>query len=377
MIKVLHVIDRLPPDGAERLLLEIMCNRSTNFQFDVLCLVEGGELQPAFEAIGVKVHVLQKRRAVDIPFMMSLLRFLRQHRPDVVHTHLFTADLWARCAAWLVGIPAIFSTVHSTNAWKSKLHWWLDRLLASPSQKVIGCAENVSEMLIEQGIPASKVVCIPNGVDLKRMSEAPSLSLQDTFSIQENVPLICLVGRYHAAKGHLALLPVLSTLASRHRFHCLFIGEGELREDIEQAVEQLALSEFVTLTGYREDVPSIMKACDIMVMPSVWEGLPMALLEGMACELAVVASRVGGIPDVVSDAEDGLLYDQGDASALEAALERLLSDQTFRTQLGDAAANKVRNHYSAAVVQQQYEALYCDALQRAPVSANASAGSQS
>ncbi|MCB1754544.1 MAG: glycosyltransferase [Gammaproteobacteria bacterium] len=355
----MHMIDRLPPDGAERLIAEVLKNRSARYDFQVLCLVEGGLLVDEIEKSGVPVTVLGRRNGHDLQHARRLYHWLRENKPKVVHTHLFTADAWGRTFAWLARVPGIFSTVHSTNAWKSGLHVTVDRLLAYFSDAVIACTEEVKTTIARQGIPEKKLVTIFNGVDLQRIESASVVDVRSEFSLAGDMPVFALVGRLHEAKGHMDLIPELQTLAEQgYRFACLFVGEGELETSLKQEVQARGLEEYVVFTGFRQDVIGILKAVDFLVMPSRWEGLPISLLESMACGTPVIASRVGGIPDVIQHGEDGFLVGQGDGEALREAIVTLLEDKPLRDSLGAAGKRKISEHYSAASVAQAYEALY-------------------
>ena len=356
---VVHIIDRLPPDGAERLIAEVLCNRGDTYDYQVLCLVEGGLLVKEIEDSGVPVTVLGRRNGHDWRHGLALYRWLRSHSPQVVHTHLFTADAWGRTFAWLARVPGIFSTVHSTNAWKSSLHLQVDRILSRLSDAVIACTAEVQNTIVSQGIPKDKVVSVPNGVDLKRMKGFAAVNLQDEFGVPDGVPTFALVGRLHEAKGHTDLLPILQSIAEAgEEFACVFVGEGELEVDLRRAVAEMNLQNHVFFAGFRSDVPGILKALDFLVMPSRWEGLPISLLESMACETPVVASTVGGIPDVIDSDVDGLLYPQGDADALRSALTQMLRDPVGREGMASKGRVKIEAQYSAAAVARAYESLY-------------------
>lgn len=356
---IVHVIDRLPPDGAERLIAEVLKNRSNRYDYHVLCLVEGGLLQEEIEAGGVPVTILGRRNSHDLHHAVALYMWFRQYKPKVVHTHLFTADAWGRTFAWLARVPGIFSTVHSTNAWKSKVHLSVDRFLSKFSNAVIACTDEVKTTIELQGISGAKVISIANGVDLQRIDDAPLVDVRTDYAIPDDTVVFALVGRLHQAKGHSDLLPVLQQLHQQDKkFVCLFVGEGELEETLKQDVQRLGLSDHVVFTGFRKDVIGILKALDFLVMPSRWEGLPISLLESMACQSPVLASRVGGIPDVIEHGVDGMLFNQGSAKELESALNLLIDDSDLRLRLATAGLQKILNKYSAASVAQAYEALY-------------------
>lgn len=365
---VVHIIDRLPPDGAERLLTDVLKNRSNNYEFIVLCLIEGGLLVNEIRKMGVPIVVLGRSGRYDISLLIRLVSWLRKHRPLVVHTHLFTADSWGRLAAFIARVPGIFSTVHSVNSWKSTLHKFVDRLFSLFTTQVIACSEEVAKVLINtDGIPVSRVVSIANGVSLERITSIQATDLQHEFGIEHNTTTLIIVGRLHEAKGHMDLIPVFKRLVQHnHKLHLLIVGDGELESQIISQISKLGIEKHITLTGFRSDVLSIIAACDVVVMPSRWEGLPMALLEAMALEKPVVATNVGGIPNVIHDSENGLLVEAGNMAALEQKLNLILESKELRDRLAEQAKTTVLNHYSAKTVSIRYEELYDEVRKEIP-----------
>jgi glycosyltransferase involved in cell wall biosynthesis len=361
---VAHIIDELPAHGAERLLADLLRHRSEAFRYHVVCLVRGGELEDEIRQLGVPVTVLGYRGRWDLSLAWRLARWLRANRIAVVHTHLFTADTWGRLAAWLGGVRAMFTTVHSTNEWKSPLYRAVDRLLAGRSTRVIACSDEVGEILVHRDrLPAARVQVIPNGVALDRFAAVAADGVRAEWGVPPSRVLLTMVGRFHPAKGHARLVGALARLRARGvACHCLFVGDGDLRPELEREVEGAGLAGMVTFTGQRSDIPRILAATDVLVVPSRWEGLPIILLEGMAMGRAVVASAVGGIPGVIAHGRNGLLVNPGDEAELATTLERVATDGTLRARLGQAAHETVRSRYSVERTATAYEALYHDAL---------------
>jgi glycosyltransferase involved in cell wall biosynthesis len=361
---VVHVIDELPPDGAERLLVDVLRHRSAAYRFSVVCLDRGGELQREIEAMGISVTVLGRRSTYSPALLWRLVCWLRRERADVVHTHLFTADAYGRVAARLAGVRGVYSTVHSTNIWKGAIHRRIDWLLAWLSTKVIAVSAEVAQVLAERdGIPRSRITVVENGIDLQRLAGATGDGVHAEFGIPERVPLIGLVGRLHPAKGHADLIAALAQLAAQGiGAHCLLIGSGELRDEIAADVERRGLRDRVTFTGQRSDIPRLLAALDLLAMPSRWEGLPMTLLEAMAMGKAIVATRVGGIPDVIMDGREGLLVPPGDVAALASALRRVITDAPLRRGLGDRARETLLARYDVGRTARAYESLYAARL---------------
>ena len=360
---IVHIIDRMPPDGAERLLVEVLHHRDSTLDYHLLCLVEGGSLIAEVEALGIPCTILCKKPGFDLLHAWELYRWLQRKQPGIVHTHLFTADTWGRLCAWLAGVPGIFATVHSANTWKTRVHLTIDRLLARVSTRVIACSDTVETTLLQQRLPRSTVVSIPNGVDLQRISTARPVDLQRAFSLPPGQPVFALVGRLHPAKGHADLLPALHELwQAGHRFSVLFVGEGELDSELKASVAALGLSDCVHFTGFRDDVIGILKSIDFLLMPSRWEGLPLTLLESMACGTPALASRVGGIPDVIDNGCNGMLFDSGDTATLVQCLLQILQGWPADSDMPSAARRTVEQRFSAALVAAAYEALYAEVL---------------
>lgn len=362
--RIVHIIDRLPPDGAERLLCEILRYRSDAFDYQVLCLVEGGVFEPVIRAMGVPVTILGKRPGVDLRMAWRLWRWLRQQRPTVVHTHLFTADTWGRLAARLAGVPLVFSTVHSVNSWQGNVHRLVDRTLARFSTRLIACTALVANKLArEDGIAAARIVTLANGVDLARFVDVTAVDLEEALAAPGTSPWLAVLGRLEPVKGQSYLLECLALLRERQiDFRCVLIGEGPDRNTLARRIVELGLQDRVFLAGFQAQVPEWLAAVDVLVIPSRWEGLPMALLEAMALAKPVVAHAVGGIPDVVRDGEEGLLVPPNHPRAMVDALQRMLVDADFRRAAGARALERVTAHYSAQSLAQDYEALYRDAM---------------
>lgn len=362
--RVVHIIDRLPPDGAERLLCEVLRYRSDDLDYQVVCLAEGGVFEPVIRAMGVPVTILGKRRGIDLRLVWRLWRWLRNSKPQIVHTHLFTADTWGRLVARLAGVPLVFSTVHSVNSWQGRVHRLVDRTLALFTTRLIACTAQVAEKLHNQdGIDAGRIVTLANGVDLQRFADVTPVDIERELGASGGGPWLAVLGRLEPVKGQAYLLECLALLRDQGiEFRCVLIGDGPERESLVEKVTRLQLADRVYLAGFRDEVPAWLAAIDVLVMPSRWEGLPMALLEAMALGKPVVAHAVGGIPDVVRDGQEGLLVPPHHPQQMMQALARLLGDAALRAQMGANALSRVRSHYSAEALARAYEKLYRDAM---------------
>lgn len=363
---VVHVIDELPPDGAERLIVDVLQNRSDRFRYSVVCIVAGGQMVEELRAIGVPVTVMNRKRGLDFGTLPALMRWYKKERVDVVHTHLYAADSYGRAAAWLAGVPGLFSTRHNTNAWGSRGRRWLAWLLGRASHKVIGCGEAVGTFLVDvERLPPERVTVIANGINLRRFDAVDRGALRRELGVPESTVLMGVVGRLHEQKGHADLMIALEALNKTHPdFVCVLAGSGELKERIEADAQARGLASKVRLIGQRKDIPNVLAGLDLFVMPSLWEGLPMAMLEAMALATPVLSTNVGSIPSVIDDGVDGLLVPPAQPAALTAALQRMMADPGWRRQLGQAGKATVVAHFNAAHTAAAYERLYLEALGR-------------
>lgn len=363
---IVHMIDELPRDGAEMLLVDLMRLRMPGCRYQIVCLIRGGPLEQEFQRLGIAVKIFGRRHKFDIGLVFRVAAWLRKEKVDVVHTHLFTADTYGRLAARIAGVPAVFSTVHNiVNPWKGSGRKAIDRLFARLSTAVVGCSEEVTQTLASRDkIPVAKLVSIPNGIDLQKFSSFSGAGVREEFGLPVERQLIGVVGRLHEQKAHddlfraLALLPQVRA----RQLTCLVIGTGDLLAPLTQLVKELGLEDCVIFTGMRTDVPRLVAALDVFVMSSRWEGLPIALLEAMASAKAVLCTRVGGIPDVVIDGDNGVLVNAGDVAHFAQRLDALLQDADLRQRLGHRARETVIARFDVSRTATAYNRLHRQAL---------------
>ena len=363
---IVHMIDELPRDGAEMLLVDLMRLRMPGYRYKIACLIRGGPLEQEFEQLGIPVKIFGRRNKFDLGLVLRVAAWLRAEKADVVHTHLFTADTYGRLAARIAGVPAVFSTVHNiVNPWKGAGRKAIDRLFAKLSTAVVGCSEEVTQTLASRDkIPARKLVSIPNGIDLQKFSSFSGAGVREEFGLPADRQLIGVVGRLHEQKAHGDLFRALALLPQVRagELTCLVVGTGDLLDSLKQQVKELGLETTVLFTGMRKDVPRLVASLDAFVMSSHWEGLPIALLEAMASSKAVLCTRVGGIPDVVTDGDNGLLVDAGDVAGFAQQLGRLLQDADLRLRLGRRARETVIARFDVSRTAAAYNQLHSQAL---------------
>jgi glycosyltransferase involved in cell wall biosynthesis len=282
---------------------------------------------------------------------MRTLRFFLRERPNIVHAHNSTSLHYAAIGKVVSRAPLVV-TIHGETHWRlgSALEWWL----ATSVIAVSGAAMRTFRF----PCAADKFTVIHNGIapvaeGTNRERSRSSLDVGDMF-------VGAMVARIDGRKGHATLLKSLRILRDENvRLLLLVVGDGSLRSELERQAKELSLdSDSVRFLGSRSDVNVILSAADFFVLPSDTEGLPLSVLEAMAHGLPVVASRVGGIPELISDEDQGLLVPPQDPLALAAAIRRLAGDRGLRQKLGTAGRARATNEFSLSTTVRNYEQLY-------------------
>ena len=358
MIRVLYLITDLDVGGAERVLLETVRRLDRRrFRPVVSSLAPPGPMAREFDRLGVPVRGLAMRGLGDLARAAGLLRLLRRERPDVLHTHLFHANVLGRLAARVSGVPVVVSTVHVAEP--RRWHLLLEGLTSGLVDEFVTVSEAVRRYMVQRAhLPTERVLVIRNGVDPSRFRR-PRGRFRRAQGIGPQEFLITTVGRLEAQKGLTHLLRAARTLAARRpEVRFLVVGEGPQRDRLGRLARQLGLGEGVRFLGFRPDVPQILVDSDLFVLASLWEGLPIALLEAMAAGLAVVATDVEGVREAVTDGREGLVVPPGDPEALAAALERVVGDAGLRRRLAAAARRRALGEFGWDKVVADTMALY-------------------
>lgn len=309
---------------------------------------------------GVHTLPLPMRGAGSVMTLLHLVRVVREQRIDIIHTHLTRATYYGLLLGLLTRKPVV-STVHVFTS--DPAYRWLSRL----GNPLIAVSEAVRRWLIEHGVPASEVQTIYNATDFVSLNGAHANAPQEVrkeFGLPESSKLIGLFAKVTPIKGQDLLLEALPQVLHSHPdTHVLFVGStnGEFARRIQQRAKELSVSRHVVFTGLRADVARLMQAVDVVTLPSRTETFGLAVLEAMALGKPVVATRVGGLPELVRDGETGILVDYTTTS-LAHALNELLSSADLRHRLGQTARTFACQYYTPEHMVQRVEAVYARAL---------------
>ena len=349
---LVDVVRRLDPERYESL---------------VCCIQAKGELAAELESAGFRVVCLDRMhsRRFDWRAVRDLSRLYRTEGIALVHTHLYHANLYGRIAAFLSGVPAI-ATVHNVYARRKFHRKLLNRLLSHASARVIAVSEDIREDLVQHdGIDPDKVAVVHNGIDVRRVdTDLTREQARARLGVRDDELLIGCVGRLEEQKGHRFLLEACAALKSDlgKRLRLLIVGDGRLRQDLESRAAALGVGASVSFLGTRHDVPEILRALDIYAMPSLWEGLSIAMLEAMAAGVAVVISDVSGVSRALGNNEHGIRVAPGEPAALVEAIRCLAGQPSRRRALGLSARERVKAEFSIDAMMSQLTSIYEHAL---------------
>jgi glycosyltransferase involved in cell wall biosynthesis len=342
-----------------------------------------GEGSMAFvaEELGVEVHtVAQLHRDVspvlDPVSVARVARLIRDVRPHILHTHTAKAGAIGRTAAMIAGEarpPIVVHTFHGHvlrgyfDPVRTAVYREVERSLARVTTRLVAVSPEVRDELVSLDVaPAEKFSVIRLGIDLDRRiveAESGGLELRRAFGVPADAFVVGWIGRMTAIKHLPDVLAAFARLrANGIDARLVLVGDGPDREDVEQRAHELELARFTLYLGYQRDVAPYYGLFDALLLPSGNEGTPVVAIESLAAGTPVVATRVGGVPDVVADGVDGLLANVGDVEALAAALERLARDPTLREQMGAAGRERTLPRYRVDRLVDDVDELYRELL---------------
>lgn len=377
-IRVCHVAVADLWAGAEVQLKCLIAELARMQEIDLsVVLFNGGRLEEEIAHYGVSVQVFPEKKWTCVGISMALRRHFRQKHFDIVHTHKYKDTILAAPVARWSGVPHVVRTVHGltepfsgVQARRMAFYESVERRVHQQYVKTLLAVSSEIERRLRQ-TGATDVVCIRNGIDVNTM---PNRSMRSTkrkaCGVTDDVCLIGSIGRLTPVKGFPHLIKAVQILAEQGlRVKLWLVGSGTLNAEFLRLAQGLGVADRVELLGHREDTYELLQAMDMFVLPSLHEGIPMALLEAMAAGLPVIASRVGGIPEVIEDHVSGILVEPGDPCGLALICRRLMHDAELSERLGQAAKRRVKERFSsetmAAGVANVYRRLIVNAHGRA------------
>ncbi len=370
--KILQVIGGGEFGGAEQHLMTLLRNfDKDHYEVEVACLFAAplaGRL--AKERFPHKVFPMTSKR--DFKVISSLAEYLQQGKFDIVHTHGVRANLVGRLAAKRAGLKAVVTTVHSVLEfdYPRKLDLWInkvsERLTVRYTKQFIAVSEDIAKYIVEKyRVSKRKVSVVHNGLELSKYLSADGGRVRKEFGLTDDHLVLSVISRLHPVKGHTIMFYALQHVIKAYNFvRLLVVGSGPEKENLEKIVDELGLAKYVIFTGFRRDIPDVLSATDILVQPSISEGFGLTVIEGMAMNRPVIASAVGGIPEIIKDRFNGLLVTPGDPIALSDAIISLVELPGRTAELVKAGRETVLRSFTAEKMARNTEQVYAKLVSR-------------
>jgi glycosyltransferase involved in cell wall biosynthesis len=362
---ILHLSSTSGPGGAEMIVSRLAGALDRSRFRSVVCLYWPGWLKEQCERQGIETHVLEIGGMFDFGWVRNACRLVRREGISLIHAHEFTGNTYGSLVAKLAGVPLV-ATVHGKSYYSEQCKRRLAYRAVSRVATMVAVSEDLKRFITGTvGVPAGRIKVIYNGQEiLPQIRQEEKARLRGEFGLGENESVVGVVGSLYPVKGHEYLLAAVPQVLKTHpRTKFLIVGRGDLDAPLKEEVKRAGLEKQVRFLGFREDVAALLSLMDIFVLPSLSEGLSIALLEAMAAGIPVVATNVGGNPELVVDGETGYSVPPRDADALAAKLRLLLGDKCLAKKLGENGQKRVQQKFSLQAMADNYQELYESCLQ--------------
>ncbi|GBD95998.1 MAG TPA: glycosyltransferase [Nitrospirae bacterium] len=357
-IYVLHIVENLKIGGLERAIATIATGLDKNkFSVKVWCLVKGGEIFEELKDKGVDVEILGMDSHRDVLFFLRLCKKLRKDKIHILHTHGCTATTLGRLAGIFARTPVILSHMHSTYWTYTRKQLLIEKSLSFFTDKIICCSQAVADFAVDrEKISPDRLTVIFNGTDVEKFEGNDPDKISDKKEF-----LIGCVASFFPHKGHRYLLEaaryIIDNFPNGVKF--ILVGRGILKEELKKYAETLGISSYVVFKEPVLDISNLLSSFDLMVLPSSErEGLGLAIIEAMAAGKPVVATSIGGVPEVIEDGKNGLLVPPGDSSSLAEAMLSVLENREKAKEMGRKGREVVKEKFSARVMLKKIANLY-------------------
>ena len=356
--KIVFLIGSSEIGGTEKMVISLAENIKKYGFLPVLIGLKGkGEFSEILEKKDLKFYILDLKKN---PFsIIKLLKILRKEKPLILQSFLYTANIIGRIVRKFVHIPVVISGQRSTDNWRKWYHWKIDLLTVKWCDAIISNSHAGKKVLVEKGIAPEKIYVIPNGINFKK--EVKKIRKEE-IGIEENQPVVGCVGNLRKAKGHIYLIKSAKKILKIYpETKFIIVGKGNLEGYLKKEVKRNKMERNFLFAGFISEPEKIISIFDIFVLPSLWEGFPVSLLEAMSLKKPVVATSVGDVPLIIKDGEEGIIVPPSDSESLASAIITLLKDEKLRKKMGEKAFEKVKN-YSLEKMIERYVSFYNEVL---------------
>lgn len=371
-MKILQVAYKSTISGGEKVLFDLATAlKERGHDVSVIC-PDPGQLPDELRKVGIETTIIPFHKTYDIMAARRLAQFITREKIEVLHSHSMLTNIVSRVAGRLARVPVSVSTEHLTmelgrggrsgeiiERLKARYYRILDNYTSRYNQQVIAVSNAVRDDLVEQGIPTSRITVIQNGINIPDINPTARDRIRLDLGIKPGETVIGAVGRLSPQKDYPTLLRAFKEVESSCPEAILLIaGDGYLRDNLEKLTDELGIRERVKFLGYRSNVLEVVSSFDIYALSSLWEGLPLAVLEAMAMGKPVVATSVPGTQEAVNEGETGFLVPLKDNQALSQGIIKLVCNQKKIKLMGDAGRRRWNDCFSLTRVIDEHEELY-------------------
>jgi glycosyltransferase involved in cell wall biosynthesis len=360
-INILYLIATLDVGGAERQLVELVKRIDKNkFKPVVCCLTRGGPLEQELKEANIEYFILGKKVKFDFSVIFKLISILKQKNIHILHTWMFTSNSFGRIAGIISQTPIIIAEEQCADIWKNGVHIFIDKTLSHFTDKIICVSEGVENFYHKYAhISLDKMVTIYNGVEISDEVNIDKEKKKEEFGIMGKDNIVTTIGRLAPQKGiEYLLYAVPKILESMPKKKFLVVGEGDEKNKLKKLAEKLNISQNVIFAGLRNDVKEILAITDVFVLPSLFEGLPIVILEAMLAGKPIVATDIPGTDELIVNGETGILIPPKDADSLASAIINVFKNLEKAKEMGASGRKRIEKYFSINETVRKTEELY-------------------
>lgn len=373
--KIIWLIDALKPGGAEQLMPTLLSNfNKEHFEMRVCALMvkDGNPLSKELTDMGIPVDIVHANSLKNPLNLFKLTAYFNKHQPDLIHTQLQFSDILGNIAAKIKGIPSVstlhtlddIANEHGSSFWRKKMSWFV---LRNFCDRVIVVSNKTKEHHIHTGkLPEKHTKTLYNGIQLSRFQNrnpARLVEKKQDLHIEPDHKIITTIAVLREAKGIQYMIDALSMILDQDpRITYLIVGEGLYGTSLRDRIVARNLEKHIVMAGHRTDIPDLLAMSDLFVLPSLGDALPTVLIEALAAGTPIIATDVGGIPEIIEHGKNGILVPPANTQALANSCMQLLKDKEKSKQLLNAGLKTAREKFDVKSQVQQLERIYYDLI---------------
>ena len=356
-IKIAYIISSAEIGGTEKMLLLMLENINRYvFEQPVVFAIKGkGKFTEELKKKNIKTYVYNFK---EKPFVFFLfLQTLKKESPDIIHSFLFAGNITGRISGYLLKTPLVISSQRSIDAWRKWYHWIIDGLTSAWADLIISNSFSGKDVLVKKAhINPHKIIVIPNGISSVKLQCNVS---RESLGLKDSEIVVGTVGNLKKAKGHIYLIRAAEIVLKQFP-HTTFIitGEGNLEQFLKEEVQKRGICEKFIFTGFRQDAEEIIQLFDIFVLPSLWEGFPVSLLEAMKYGKPVIGFGVADVPYIVENGRSGFVVKPACYQQMASCIITLIEDKNLRLSMGLCGQKKVREEFTLEKMLNNYTTVY-------------------